>query len=237
MRPLKGELLLGAWERGVGESDLARALTLLAVACDDQTPPDLADLSIADRDLELLRLRRLMFGDSLQGCLPCGACATRVEFEISVSSILDRLEALRPPAEAAWSAGRFVFSMRAVTSHDLTASLGTPDPRRDLLARCTSVQAHDGDDAPSNWEDLVVDQFNHLNEGAETRLTIPCPACGEINQEDLDIARFLWAEVRHTAVATLREVHELASAYGWSEAAILSMNGARRSMYLEMART
>jgi hypothetical protein len=236
MRPLKGDLLLGAWERGASQSDLARALTMLAVAC-DRTQDDLADLSIAERDLELLRLRRLMFGDALRGCLPCGECATRVEFEISVSSILDRLEALRPPAEAVWRTERFGFSMRAVTSRDLAAIVGSADPRRGLLARCTSVEALDAEVALSSCEDLAVAQFNQLNEGAETRFAVLCPACGAVDHADLDIGRFLWAEVRHTGLTMLRDVHDLASAYGWSEASILSMNDARRAMYLEKART
>jgi hypothetical protein len=53
---------------------------------------------------------------------------------------------------------------------------------------------------------------------------------------DLDIGRFLWMEVRHAALALLRDVHELASAYGWREDEILTMNSARRAMYLGMVR-
>jgi hypothetical protein len=34
----------------------------------------------------------------------------------------------------------------------------------------------------------------------------------------------------------MREVHELASAYGWQEASILAMSSNRRNAYLEMAR-
>src|SRR5262249_23349991 len=235
MLPLKGELLVEAWERGASETDLLRPLTMLAVASDDRTWDELAALSIAERDLELLRLRQLTFGDALRGYLRCSSCATRVEFEISVSSLVDRLEVLRPRAEATWQTERFVFSMRPVTSRDLAAIVSAPDPRRRLLARCTSAESRDVEVALSSCADLAGDQFNQLNEGAETRLTLPCPACSAVDHADLDIGRFLWAEVRHAAVTVLREVHDLASAYGWSEASILSMNGARRAMYLEMA--
>ena len=235
MRPLTGELLLDAWERAAGEDDLWRPLTLLALA--GRTREDAADLSVAERDLELLRLRRMTFGDALRGCHPCGACLTRVEFEIAVSSMIERLEGLRPMGVAGWRTERFTFSMRPATSRDLAAIAGSADPRRDLLARCTSVEPEGGDGPLSRCESVAIDRFNELNAGAETRFAVPCPACGAIGHADLDIGRFLWTEIRHAAAALLRDVHDLASAYGWSEASILSMNGARRAKYLEMART
>ncbi|HEV2690485.1 MAG TPA: hypothetical protein VGV35_18135 [Bryobacteraceae bacterium] len=237
MRPLRGELLLEAWERGSGETGLERALTMLAVACPDRKREELAALSIADRDLELLRLRRLTFGDALWGGLACPSCATRLEFEISVESMLNRLEALRPPGESKWSVGRLTLSMRPVSSSDLAAVVSAEDPRRRLLALCTSIDGTDAESALAVCEDSAVEHFNRLNQGAETRFTLPCPACGATEQVDLDIGCVLWAEVRHAALSILREVHELASAYGWTERAILEMTASRRACYLEMART
>jgi len=237
MGPLRGELLIEAWERGANGTYLERALTALAVAYGGRSQDELLDLSIADRDLELLRLRRLTFGDTLRGCLPCGACATRVEFEISISSMLDRLDAAPRRSAAIWRTECFEFSMRPATTRDLAAVTSAADPRRSLLARCTDVDSRDVDAALSRCEDVVVEQFNQLNEGAETRFTFACPACTAVEHTDLDIARFLWIEIRHAATTVLREVHDLASAYGWSEASVLAMNGARRALYLEMART
>ena len=51
---------------------------------------------------------------------------------------------------------------------------------------------------------------------------------------DLDVARFLLREVAAAARRLMADIHELASAYGWSEAAIASMSAARRAAYLEM---
>jgi hypothetical protein len=236
MRALKGELLLEAWERGATEADPGRAATMLALACGDRTRDELEGLSIAECDVELLRLRWITFGDALRGCVPCGACGTRVEFGIAVSSLVERLEALRPRGEAKWQAGRMTFSMRAVTSRDVAAIRRLANPRQALLARCVSVEGEAVGEALASCEDIAVENFNRINEGAETRIAVGCPACGTIEHADLDIARFLWTEVRHAALALLREVHELASAYGWSEGAILAMTNARRARYLEMAR-
>jgi hypothetical protein len=46
----------------------------------------------------------------------------------------------------------------------------------------------------------------------------------------------LWAEIEVRAKRLLLEVHLLATAYGWSEAEILSLNAQRREFYLEMVR-
>ena len=44
----------------------------------------------------------------------------------------------------------------------------------------------------------------------------------------------LLREVAAAARRLMADIHELASAYGWSEAAIVSMSTARRAAYLEM---
>ncbi len=49
-----------------------------------------------------------------------------------------------------------------------------------------------------------------------------------------DIVSFLWNELNAWAIRTLREVHILASAYGWSETDILAMSPWRRQFYLEV---
>jgi hypothetical protein len=63
-----------------------------------------------------------------------------------------------------------------------------------------------------------------------TALPFACPVCGGANAfwfDPLDwIARF--------AGAALQEVHVLASAYGWDEAAILGMSPTRRRAYIAM---
>ena len=49
-----------------------------------------------------------------------------------------------------------------------------------------------------------------------------------------DIVTFFWSEIEAWACRILREVHILASAYGWCERDILALTSARRQFYLEM---
>ena len=236
MRPLEGELLLEAWERGCAETAVRRPVALLAAGCEQPDCETLAGLSLVERDLELFRLRRLTFGDTLRGVVPCASCSTRLEFEISIASILDRLGRLPHLGDVRWSAKDVSFAMRPVTTRDLAEIASSPDPRRRLLALCTSVEGADTRAAIAAHEQAIVDRFNELNENAETRFTITCTLCGESDQVDLDIGRFLWADIRNAAFRMMREVRDLAGAYGWSERDILSMSPARRACYMDMAR-
>jgi hypothetical protein len=45
---------------------------------------------------------------------------------------------------------------------------------------------------------------------------------------------FFWKEINHWANRILREVHLLASTYGWSEADILALTPTRRQWYLAL---
>jgi len=239
MRPLHGELLLQAWERGARQNALARAVVMLAVADTERTWDEWECASLPERDAELLRLRGMTFGNELRGCVPCSHCSTRIEFQTSVAALLHRVEAMRPPNEMRWEAGRYRFSLRPAGTRDLLQAAGATDARRDLLRACIAI---DGDDCEDREEALtqceaeLTEQFNRMHEGAETQLAVRCPDCGAVENADLDIGRFLWSEVRHAAETTMREVHELASAYGWTEGCVLEMSRARREMYLEMAR-
>jgi hypothetical protein len=47
-----------------------------------------------------------------------------------------------------------------------------------------------------------------------------------------DIVTFLWREIENLAGHLLRDVHTLASAYGWRESDILALSAARRDFYL-----
>ena len=69
---------------------------------------------------------------------------------------------------------------------------------------------------------------------ADVEVALNCPCCQHTWQTDFDIVSYLWAELHAWATRLFREVHLLASAYGWSESDILNMSARRRRHYLEM---
>ena len=69
---------------------------------------------------------------------------------------------------------------------------------------------------------------------AEIEISLECPACTCHWTEIFDIDSFFWTELQAWAARILREIHQLASAYGWSEREILALPPLRRNTYLNL---
>jgi hypothetical protein len=245
LQPLRDRRLLEAWDRASAAGDAGRASALLSAACPGTSPAQWDAVGIPEVNLQLVRLRQISFGSSLTGHLPCSECGAQLEFDLDVAQIIQRLETMAEDATADWTSGNDRFSMRTVNHLDLVA-VGTQarpeDARLLLLERCTQVNGGPASDEKASTalraaETVAVETFTRLHQAAEITCRVPCVACGHTGETDLDIARFLWAEVRHHAGKLLREIHELASAHGWSEEAILNLPAHRRERYLEMIRS
>lgn len=236
MRALSGELLLSAWERGEVEHDVDRALTLLELSTPELDREQLAELSIADRNALLLRLRAITFGPTLSGYANCSDCGMPMEFTLPVAGLLARTEQQLPAASREWTEDAQTFRLRPVNSGDLLATLSAPDGERAeelLVSRClTTSEARP--ESSTLLSPSVRRQFEEVNGAAEIVCGLDCPGCSKHETLDLDIVRFLWTEVRRAALRLLGEIHELACAYGWSEKAIVSMSPSRRHAYREM---
>ena len=61
-----------------------------------------------------------------------------------------------------------------------------------------------------------------------------CPECSADVLLDVDARELCLTELRFLANSVLDDVHLIASAYGWPEAAILDLPSARRSRYAEL---
>jgi hypothetical protein len=242
MRALAGELLLAAWEEGAPEHELRRAVTMLSIALPASDREQLGALPIGERNLLMLRLHELSFGPLLSAFGVCPQCGERLEFAVPVAQLASGLESQSRAASIAWSEEGRDYRLRCVTTDDLLTSLDAPDmgaAQECLLSRCLEVSAaRDPERPPASRAVLqkptVLQKFEQLHAAAELSCAIECPGCSSHEFLDLDIARFLWAEVRNAARRLLGEIHELASAYGWSEQAIARMAPGRRDAYLEM---
>src|SRR6476469_6880454 len=73
-RPLQGEVLIAAWERGSGLHERQAAA-----------------MDVPRRDAALLAVRRCSFGDALHGFATCDACGERLEFALSVAEVVEQI--------------------------------------------------------------------------------------------------------------------------------------------------
>ena len=236
MRALAGELLLKAWEEGLDEPELRRPLALLAVAMPDTDRGQLETMPVSERNRLLLGLHELSFGATLTAVTSCSACKEPLEFSVPVAQLTQILADAGEDA-LEWQEIGHEYRLRAVTTADLLATLATDelDQAQDLLlSRCLTVTPpHNGEGEELKRATLTA-KFEQLHAATELSCAITCPGCSETQQVDVDIARFLWSEVRSEGQRLLGDVHVLATHYGWSEQAILALQDRRRAAYLEM---
>lgn len=237
MRALAGELLLKAWEDGLGEPELRRPLALLAVACPERDATQLESLPLGARNRLLLRVHEVSFGRVLTAVTNCPDCHEPLEFSVPVSDLAELWGT--EPSEGAleWREDHRRYQLRPVTTADLIATASIEDAgvaQELLLSRCLVIAPPRGTGEELLATPSVLAKFEELHVATELTCTIACPSCSKQDLADLDIARFLWAEVRREASRLLGEVHTLARHYGWSEQTILDLDARRRAAYLEL---
>jgi hypothetical protein len=233
MRPLSARELLDVWEQGRAQDPAQRALSLLS-SRGEGVAADLEHLPVGRRDALLMELRKVTFGATLECTTACPECRERLE----VTVVIDDLR--QPAAEGAPTTGRAEFGGRSIEfrlpdSADLVAVSSAPDvaeARRRLLARCVRGGATD---LPEEAAAAVADEMARLDPQADIEVSLQCPACSHRWNAAVDIALQLWTEVEGWAHRLLRDVHTLASAYGWSESEVLALSAWRREAYVAMA--
>ncbi len=241
MRSVSASELLGVWERGLAQRPVRRALTLLTAACPETSPEELAKLSIGQRDARLLTLRQWTFGPQLIGLAICPTCGQRLELTFNVGDIQVATE-VEPKDVLALSVADYEVHFRLPNSLDLAAIADQKDVaagRQWLLENCLMAvhqngEARSADQLPANIREAVVERMAQADPQADVQLALSCPSCGHQCQAAFDIVSFFWSEINAWASRILREVHTLASAYGWRETDILAMSPWRRQCYLEM---
>ncbi|HTF91655.1 MAG TPA: phage baseplate protein [Verrucomicrobiae bacterium] len=241
MQSLSAAQLVGVWERGVGQSSLDRALTMLADAYPEMTRAELVAWSVGERDARLLALRERQFGGELKSFAECPRCSSGLEFSLDVNELRNRPPSAIDASSAELIAGDIRLRLRPLDSADLQAAADCRDvegARQILLERCVVEAKQNGEslavgDLPADCVERLSAHLAVIESQADTMLDLQCVGCGHVWQLAVDVAAFLWSEIAAAAKRCLNEVHTLAWAYGWGEADILAMSPARRQFYLE----
>ncbi len=211
---LSAATVLNAWETGLAENPVRRALTLLSLLWPEAASQELAEMSIGRRDWYLFRLREYLFGTGMEALVPCPQCGERLELALNSVELRGIHEPSAENASVLALADGKQLHYRLPNSNDLLAletGPGAEEARRQLLARCVL------DDVPEaelmmDALDALGSQLEQVDPAADIRLDLRCPACGHSWLESFDIASFLWNEINGWALRTLRQVHLLASA-------------------------
>ena len=230
MRHISDDMILDAWERGVSEHQLDRALTLLMLARPDLSRQDLARLPIAERDKRLFELTGHLFGQTLDLLATCPSCdaETALTFDVSIADSIAVNVDSNPHITVASQTVRY----RLPNSSDLAKAL-TQDARD--AARNTLLRSLIDEDDPSADVLNAVDAALRDTAGLEV-LTIShaCTDCGHEEVTAFDIVDYLWRHVVAYANRLMFDIHQLAQAYGWPAGDILALSPARRAAHIAM---
>jgi hypothetical protein len=241
MRALSAAELLHVWEHGAGQPPVQRGLMLFVLAAEETPVEQLARMPVGQRDAHLLALRRETFGSQLVSLATCPGCSSQVEFQVEADDLLARAIPERP-AELGLAEGDYQVEFRLPTSFDL----GTLDPaadveknRRRLLERCVTRASRSGQEVavaelPEEVRAAIARRMAEADPQADVQLALACPECRHDWQTQFDIVSYFWAEIHAWARQMLRDIHTIASAYGWGEAEVLALTPTRRQAYLEL---
>jgi len=237
---LSPEKLFQIWEAGLDRPPLARSVAMLRAAGTVHTALDPAAIPIGARDLELISLREQAFGRDVNGIAACPECAERVEIRFDTDDV--RQPAALPSDTLYLESGGYRVRFHLPSSADLLSIEVVGDEDEDgrrILERCVSEATLDGAPIsaatlPDEMQQAVAGAMAAADPQAEIQLSLECPACTRRWTELFDIDTFFWTELQAWAARLLREIHQLASAYGWSEHEILALPPLRRNTYLNL---
>lgn len=240
--------LLDTWETALALPPVWRALHLLLWFRRDLDRAALEAMSVGARNRELLALRRRLFGEEIAALATCPQCGETLDLQMLTGDLLQAEEAVAQSNGPTLPGGDWrdlaigsvdePIRWRPLRTGDLlaTAYIADADAMRvALLDRCIETPAT-LPAAALSAETLssIVAGMAAADPHAEMRLELSCPACANAWLAPIDIVTFLWREIDDWANRTLREVHRLASAYGWTQDEILALTARRRAFYLEL---
>ena len=160
---------------------------------------------------------RRLFGDAARAVVDCPRCSSRLEVAFRAS---DLIAADPDDSPLTFLLDGQPVTLRRVTTSDLRAVAASATAEA-LLERVIVMPAPSDLPPASHWLDEGARRLALADPQAHIEMAMQCPQCALDWTASYDVVGFLWQELDSWAVRTLRDVHIIASAYGWSEHDIL----------------
>jgi hypothetical protein len=197
----------------------------------DGTPLDCAGLPIGDLDLLIVSRRREILGDAFVAEGSCLGCSAHIDVHFGLADFASHhrpraTRAVVPTPEPGWWRLRAIeVTFRLPVAADILAVAGRAGARLLLEQRCV----RGGHDARARR--LTSRAMSILGPALRAEVAGVCPECSADVLLDVDARELCLAELRFLANSVLDDVHVIAAAYGWPEAAILGLPSSRRTRY------
>jgi hypothetical protein len=205
-------------------------------------PGRACELTIPDRDQALAALQLAELGRRVESTVTCAACAQPYDIDFDLAALIESVRRDSASAEAAPALrerpgvyrmpapdGRS-FRLPSGVDERAVAALGPGDAPRALLRRCVvdgSIDA-DGD------VDAFGETMRAVGPLIDVEVGAACAECGHAQSVRFDLQHYVLSTILDGGRQRAREVHQIAMAYRWSLAEILSLPRSRRRLYAEL---
>lgn len=232
----------GHEEQAVASTSTADAINLLEQLLDDGhhgalQATEVSDLTAWQRDSLLANLYTQIYGSKIDATITCDQCNEAYDLDFSIT---DLLESLTPNYETLevepLDDGFFTFpsgvKFRLPTGHDECQVLGLPTDQAEiiLLQRCADNFEELSDDAIQHIQ-MVMEKLSPI---VEMDMSASCPECSYEQFVHFDLQRYLLTALRNDRQQLMRDIHTLASTYGWSLTEILNLARSQRRSLVAM---
>ena len=215
----------------------------MADGIDEPAGGHLPALTVGDREVLLLRLRQITFGDVVELVVSCPdpTCAAPMDLRLDVDELCRPTTGPLAEVDAR-------LALRIPTGADLAAVAGRAldDPQgaaRALALACMEPADQAGPAGPDGTvadrvDDELLDEVGELlsalDPHADIELALSCPECGHAFVAPVGAADLLRDELVVRRRDLDVEVHLLARHYHWSEREILDLPSDRRRRYVDV---
>lgn len=212
---------------------LAAALDALGDAPASRQRVD--SLSVPDRRYLMIRLAEMLGMSSSWSSHGCAQCGAPFDFVLDLAQ-LPVVPAGRAYSRISVQTGAGPLRLRVPTGADQLRIAAIRDDDEALCTVAAFCIAPQGDGPAPKLSPADIEAIDAAVEDAAPKIPwaidAACPECGTGNVIPIDVSAWLGRLAGGPTV----DVHEIATAYGWSERDILSLTRAKRQRYLALIR-
>ena len=203
------------------------------------------DLTLGERAILVLQLRRLCLGENIRCLFSCGSCGELNSFDISTSTILETTNPRQEEYDNTINFRGYSLIIRPLTGRDqeylLTINANTENRHSnmaDQLARQSIVTSN-----PTFPENISLDKdflnelslkLSTLDPLSDIAFSFNCISCKSLLETHFIPEDFFFKELKLLGNQLEQEIHLLAFYYHWEESTILSLPITKRKKYLQL---
>lgn len=195
------------------------------------------NLTIGDRMILILTIRKMLFGDNIQCVFSCPQCNEQLSSDLSVNAFLKKTSTpSKDFLDVKFS--KYRLRIRPITGMDEEEILENKNVQKiEKIARSCIVSSKPNLPNTRLTEDFIIfisSKLEELDPHAHIVLDLICPSCKHSFQSLFNIEDFLYQEIRADKDQLEAEVNWLAMNYHWGLNEVMSLPRNKRKRYVEL---